>query len=274
MPTTIGYTGQRRDTGLGSLMFYNARYYSPLLSRFVSADTVVPNGDKASVIPLTVDFHEPMFLAGVAEENAFMLQNGFWSQLSDRQKEKAKLPWGPQNPQELNRYTYTSNNPLRYTDPSGHCPQCGVAGGLITFGGPVGMFVGGAILLVSAIAIYAGIVWMSENAEAEDAVEVPVPESGVEEKSSIPINIDGKIGQQLEPRGWTTTTVAETVNNPARTGVTTDDRNDPGVIKGEPATAYGNADGSYVVRNDRTGDIVQVSDRTRPWIDDSRIKWE
>ena len=42
MPTTIGYTGQRRDTGLGSLMFYNARYYSPLLSHFVSADSIVP----------------------------------------------------------------------------------------------------------------------------------------------------------------------------------------------------------------------------------------
>lgn len=42
MPTTIGYTGQRRDSGLGSLMFYNARYYSPLLSRFISADTIVP----------------------------------------------------------------------------------------------------------------------------------------------------------------------------------------------------------------------------------------
>jgi len=68
-------------------MFYNARYYSPLLSRFVSADSIVPNGDKASIIPLTVDFHEPMFLAGVAEENAFTLQNGFWSQLSGKQKE-------------------------------------------------------------------------------------------------------------------------------------------------------------------------------------------
>ena len=29
----------------------------------------------------------------------------------------------------------------------------------------------------------------------------------------------------------------------------------------DPATAYINEDGSYVVRNDRTGDIVQVSDR-------------
>ena len=27
----------------------------------------------------------------------------------------------PGDPQSLNRYTYTLNNPLRYTDPSGHC---------------------------------------------------------------------------------------------------------------------------------------------------------
>jgi RHS repeat-associated protein len=39
-PTDIGFTGQRLDaTGL---MFYNARYYSPTLGRFISADTMVP----------------------------------------------------------------------------------------------------------------------------------------------------------------------------------------------------------------------------------------
>jgi RHS repeat-associated protein len=42
-PTTIGYTGQRReDAGLGSLMYYRARFYSPLLQRFLSADSIVP----------------------------------------------------------------------------------------------------------------------------------------------------------------------------------------------------------------------------------------
>ena len=30
----------------------------------------------------------------------------------------------PTNPQSLNRYSYVLNNPLRYTDPSGHCPAC------------------------------------------------------------------------------------------------------------------------------------------------------
>jgi RHS repeat-associated protein len=30
----------------------------------------------------------------------------------------------PYNPQSLNRYSYVYNNPLRYTDPTGHCPYC------------------------------------------------------------------------------------------------------------------------------------------------------
>ena len=42
LPTNRTYTGQIADEGVGSLMFYNARFYSPLLGRFVSADTLVP----------------------------------------------------------------------------------------------------------------------------------------------------------------------------------------------------------------------------------------
>ncbi|WP_320447927.1 RHS repeat-associated core domain-containing protein [Candidatus Roseilinea sp. NK_OTU-006] len=40
LPTDITFTGQRSDaTGL---YFYNARYYSPLIGRFISADSIVP----------------------------------------------------------------------------------------------------------------------------------------------------------------------------------------------------------------------------------------
>jgi RHS repeat-associated protein len=42
LPTDIGFTGQRAESGLGSLMFFRARMYSPVLGRFISADTIVP----------------------------------------------------------------------------------------------------------------------------------------------------------------------------------------------------------------------------------------
>src|SRR5439155_7189317 len=69
--TDLQFTGQRRDANDG-LYDFNARFYDPLLGRFLSADSVVP---------------------------------------------------GAGNPQALNRYAYSYNNPLKYTDPSGHCPN-------------------------------------------------------------------------------------------------------------------------------------------------------
>ncbi len=53
---------------------YGARFYDPLLGRFLSADTVVPQ---------------------------------------------------PGHPQALNRYSYVLNNPLKYTDPTGHANIAG-----------------------------------------------------------------------------------------------------------------------------------------------------
>ena len=40
--TDYGYTGQRNVADIG-LMDYNARFYSPTIKRFISADTIVPN---------------------------------------------------------------------------------------------------------------------------------------------------------------------------------------------------------------------------------------
>ncbi len=41
----------------------------------------------------------------------------------------------PDDPQALNRYSYVLNNPLRYTDPTGHNPACAAGMG----GGPLGV---------------------------------------------------------------------------------------------------------------------------------------
>ncbi len=74
-----------------------------------------------------------------------------------------------------------------------------------------------------------------------------------------------KIEQQMEERGWTKEDVENTIDHPDRTVETQDTRWNPdGTRNNDPATAYINEDGSYVVRNDRTGDIVQISDRTDP----------
>lgn len=77
---TVAPIGQTLDPTT-DLMYYGARYYDPLLGRFISADTIVPS---------------------------------------------------PADPQQLNRYSYASNNPVLYTDPTGHCSVAGQQ----TYAGP------------------------------------------------------------------------------------------------------------------------------------------
>lgn len=87
---------------------------------------------------------------------------------------------------------------------------------------------------------------------------------------SIKFSYDpNKIGKQMSKRGWTDELIQETLNNPARTVETKDTRWLPGAAEplDDPATAYYAADGSYVVRNDNTGVIVQISNKNDPnWV--------
>ena len=82
------FTGKERDSESG-LDYFEARYYSSGYGRFMSPDE---------------------FAGGPVD--AFSASD--------------PLPPGPlpyadiSNPQSLNKYAYTYNNPLRYTDPDGH----------------------------------------------------------------------------------------------------------------------------------------------------------
>jgi RHS repeat-associated protein len=93
MPTDFRFTGQRQESGFG-LYDYNARYYDPLIGRFVSPDTIIPSYN---------------------------------------------------NPQSLNRYSYVYNNPIKYSDPTGHCP-CALA---IVFLNPYVWIAAGATALTT-----------------------------------------------------------------------------------------------------------------------------
>jgi Colicin E5 ribonuclease domain len=78
-------------------------------------------------------------------------------------------------------------------------------------------------------------------------------------------HFNSKIVKQMSKRGWTRESVEETIMNPHRTARTRDTRWRPDQTRNDdPATAYINEDGSYVVRNDETGDIVQTSDKRKP----------
>jgi RHS repeat-associated protein len=86
------FTTYKRDDETG-LDFAEARYYSARWGRFVSPDEFTGGPDEL------FDFEED------ASNNPT-----FYSDL--------------ENPQSLNKYQYTYNNPLNMTDEDGHCPIC------------------------------------------------------------------------------------------------------------------------------------------------------
>jgi filamentous hemagglutinin len=83
------------------------------------------------------------------------------------------------------------------------------------------------------------------------------------------VHIDGKIYAQMAVRGWTEHQVRAAIDR-GPIGMSIDHTN----AKSNPALVYGSKQGGYVVVNDRTGRVVQISDRTDPaWVPDSRIEW-
>ncbi|MGC3939532.1 colicin E5-related ribonuclease [Roseobacter sp. EG26] len=86
--------------------------------------------------------------------------------------------------------------------------------------------------------------------------------------SVVPTNIptSGRKFNQLTSRGWDQSYIDTVVNSPVHTSTATNR------ATGNPATAYFDNSGNYVVRDNVTGDLVQMSNRNDPnWIPDPSI---
>lgn len=80
------------------------------------------------------------------------------------------------------------------------------------------------------------------------------------------IPTSGRKFNQLTSRGWDQSSIDNVVNGPAHTSTATNR------ATGNPATAYFDSSGNYVVRDNVTGDLVQMSNRNDPnWIPDPSI---
>ena len=156
----MNYTGQRYDdTGL---LFYNARYYDPAIGRFISADTIIPGSGPLTVTPSDATARE------------------MWGKSGN----------GAGNPQELNRYSYVNNNPIKYIDPTGHCIGpviviCIAAGGAAAT--EAAAAVGG--VLIGAFAVAGAWIAGDELRKAQAAAE----EQSAIVDPSIPTHPDGKL---------------------------------------------------------------------------------
>ncbi len=76
----------------------------------------------------------------------------------------------------------------------------------------------------------------------------------------------GRKFNQLTSRGWNQSSIDDIVNNPVHTSSATNR------ATGNPATAYFDNTGNYVVRDNVTGRLVQMSNRNDPdWIPDPSI---
>ncbi|MDD2401322.1 MAG: colicin E5-related ribonuclease, partial [Clostridia bacterium] len=83
---------------------------------------------------------------------------------------------------------------------------------------------------------------------------------------AIQINITGKIQGQMTKRGWTKKSITKTIEKPFTT------REALNKATGNKATAYYTSDGYYVVKDNITGDVVQISKvGDANWVPDSTI---
>ncbi len=76
---------------------------------------------------------------------------------------------------------------------------------------------------------------------------------------------DVRWNNQIIKRGWTKNSINKTLKEPFAT------RTSVNRATGNNATVFYSKDGSYVIKDDITDEIIQISDKTAPWLPDKEI---
>jgi hypothetical protein len=172
---------------------------------------------------------------------------------------------------QFHRYRYANNNPYKFTDPDGRLATCNQNSCYIDCS---------SLITCTASHLYVRLVILSR--QLENAILPIVQKSEPNEsdsgenagESGEGVVIPDKIADQLGERGWTPESIREvTSGEPA--GEAVDNTGGKTGQLGEPASVYGSKEGGYVVVNDQTGEVVQVSDKNDAgWQPDPRIEWK
>lgn len=166
----------------------------------------------------------------------------------------------------LNTYAYVSNNPLSNSDSTGLFLDTILDVGFLLYDG----------YRIFKDNVFGECDNLNENLAALGADSLSIILPGVTGGGaavraavgphSLVTHIPGKKLNQLRQRRWSQDSINQLVNNPYATRTATNR------ATGNSATAFFRADGHYVVRDNVTGNLVQMSD-TRLTIGTSRGQW-
>lgn len=265
--TILLYCGQYGvQTDANGLLNMRARYYSPTLGRFVQQDTLTGNisadGLNRYVYALSNPFlyNDPLGLCANCNNG-----NDFWA--------------GFKNGFNLKNFLIGAGvglgvGAIEIISGGTATPLLLWGGGILATAGAInagtniansdnpwytaGQYTGG----FTSSALGGGVA----NYGLSLGIGSLAADTGISEAQSS-FSLSPKIVNQMDARGWNSAIIDDTITNPKSIS--------PALNKatGGDATAYFRPDGSYVVRDNATGRIIQISNRNDPnWIPDPTIK--
>jgi RHS repeat-associated protein len=260
VPTSYQYTGQFNDSYI-KLMWYGSRWYDSELGRFSQPDNIIPEpGNTLAWDRYSYAANNPV---------RYRDPSGHWIEtLLD-------IAFIGYDLYQISQEGWTPVNAVALAADV----ACAIAP-VATGGGPAvrgGVAIAEATTttvthLPEAIRAAQAAEKLFQFIEGDDHSQSPFtnlkPGTEVNKGGINPDRVylsDKKSGQAAK-RGWTLDSIRDAVTNPAET------RSNPNIVNranNNPVTYYYRADGYYVVIDNITGEVVQISDTYDPvWIDE------